>query len=74
MARRPASADRQIELFLDMIAAERGAGANTLSAYERDLRDFSAFLKEKGVAIAAAGTDDLRAYLGRLAARGYKGA
>jgi len=26
-----------IELFLDMLAAERGAGPNTLTAYARDL-------------------------------------
>ncbi|MGZ8396476.1 MAG: site-specific tyrosine recombinase XerD [Rhodoplanes sp.] len=70
---RPAhSADKFIELFLDMIAAERGAGVNTLSAYARDLHDLSAFLKESGVAIAKAGNADLRAYLGRLAERGYK--
>ena len=33
-----------IELFLDMLAAERGASANTLDAYRRDLADFSADL------------------------------
>ena len=27
-------------LFLDMIAAERGAAVNTLHAYERDLVDY----------------------------------
>lgn len=31
-----------IEAFLDMMGAERGAGANTLAAYRRDLIDFSA--------------------------------
>ena len=30
-----------IESFLDMMAAERGAGANTLAAYRRDLLDFA---------------------------------
>ena len=30
-----------IELFLDMMGAERGAGANTISAYRRDLVDFT---------------------------------
>ena len=30
-----------IELFLDMLAAERGAAKNTLAAYARDLGDFS---------------------------------
>jgi hypothetical protein len=33
-----------IELFLDMLAAERGASRNTLAAYARDLADFSAHL------------------------------
>src|SRR6266704_429020 len=35
---------RLIELFLDMLAAERGAAKNTLQAYARDLADFSAYL------------------------------
>lgn len=30
-----------IELFLDMMGAERGSGANTLAAYRRDLVDFA---------------------------------
>ena len=30
-----------IELFLDMLAAERGGAKNTLAAYARDLADFS---------------------------------
>ncbi len=40
---RPArhSDDTLIELFLDMLAAERGAGENTLAAYRRDLDDFA---------------------------------
>jgi integrase/recombinase XerD len=33
-----------IELFLDMVAAERGGAKNTLAAYARDLADFSAAL------------------------------
>ncbi|MEA2881612.1 MAG: integrase/recombinase XerD, partial [Bradyrhizobium sp.] len=39
----PADA-RLTSLFLDMLAAEQGAGDNTLQAYRRDLEDFSAFL------------------------------
>jgi integrase/recombinase XerD len=58
-------------LFLDMLAAERGAGANTLAAYGRDLQDLSEHLHAAGQTIGAAGTDDLRGYLGRLAARGF---
>jgi integrase/recombinase XerD len=44
------------EAFLEMLAAERGASSNTLSAYRRDL--------------AAASTDDVRRYLASLAGRG----
>src|ERR1700710_32744 len=40
MARLPDSA-HLIEAFLDMMSAERGAGANTLAAYRRDLLDFA---------------------------------
>jgi integrase/recombinase XerD len=68
----PISADRYIELFLDMIAAERGAGANTLAAYARDLRDLAEFLGARRRTILEAQTGDLRAYLGKLAARGFK--
>ncbi len=63
-----------IELFLDMLAAERGAGANTLSAYGRDLADFAAHLGAKGRPVATATTDDVRLYLGRLSKRGFAAA
>ena len=58
-------------LGVDMLAAERGAGANTLAAYRRDLEDFSLFLKTAGRTIVKANTDDLRAYLGELSRRGF---
>ena len=35
-----ASDARLTSLFLDMLAAEQGAGNNTLDAYRRDLEDF----------------------------------
>ena len=60
-----------IELFLDMVAAERGAAKNTLSAYSRDLADFSSELGKAGRVISRASTDDLRAYLGSLAKRRF---
>ncbi len=70
MARsKTASNETLTELFLDMLAAERGASANTLEAYRRDLADFSADLTAKSQTIAAADSDALRAYLGRLAKR-----
>jgi integrase/recombinase XerD len=36
-----------LDLFLEMMAAERGAARSTLSAYEADLRDFLGFLKNR---------------------------
>jgi integrase/recombinase XerD len=68
------SDQRLIDLYLDMLAAERGAAANTLEAYRRDLEDFSGYLGEQGGAIATAGSDDIRGYLGRLAVRGFSAA
>jgi integrase/recombinase XerD len=59
-------------LFLDMLAAEQGAGDNTLDAYRRDLTDFSEFLGRKGQNFAGAGTDELRDYLADLDTRGFK--
>ena len=66
------SDERLIALFLDMLAAERGAGKNTLSAYAHDLSDLSAGLGANGSAIATATTDALRRYLGGLTKRGLK--
>jgi len=75
MGRRPrASNEALIELFLDMIAAERGASANTLDAYRRDLTDFSADLANAGDTIAAADNNALRTHLGRLGKRGLAAA
>jgi integrase/recombinase XerD len=71
MARRPRQSDQTlIELYLDMLVAERGAAANTLDAYRRDLEDFSADLVKAGCGIAGADSGDLRTHLGRLAKRG----
>jgi integrase/recombinase XerD len=61
-----------IELFLDMLASEGGAAANTLAAYARDLADLSAHLRETGTMLEGATTEDLRGYLARLAERGFK--
>jgi len=60
------TADRQIDAFLEMMVAERGAAANTVAAYRRDLADYAAFLARRGGDPLAADVADLRAYLGRL--------
>jgi integrase/recombinase XerD len=40
-----------LQLFLDMLAAERGAASNTLEAYRRDIGEFIAFLDGRGIAV-----------------------
>src|ERR1700754_2537089 len=61
-----------IGLFIDMLAAEQGAGPNTLDAYRRDLTDFSEFLARTGESFAKAETQALRDYLADLDTRGFK--
>jgi integrase/recombinase XerD len=63
---------RWINLFLDMLAAEQGAGHNTLDAYRRDLTDFSQFIARAGRGLAGVETQALRDYLEDLDARGFK--
>src|ERR1700758_5487955 len=70
--RSKASDSKLINLFLDMLAAEQGAGANTLDAYRRDLADLSDYLSHSGVTLAGANTDGLRGYLADLDTRGFK--
>jgi integrase/recombinase XerD len=67
-----ASDARLIDLFLDMLAAEQGAGVNTLDAYRRDLADFKQFLGRAGHGFAGVETQALRDYLADLDARGFK--
>ncbi len=66
------SDSKLINLFLDMLAAEQGAGYNTLQAYRRDLTDFSEFLARSGQTFAATDTQKLRDYLADLDIRGFK--
>ncbi len=61
-----------INLFLDMLAAEQGAGPNTLDAYRRDLQDFSGFLLGRSQSFAGVETQALRDYLAELDTRGFK--
>jgi integrase/recombinase XerD len=66
------SASRLASLFLDMLAAERGAAANTLAAYRRDLEDYLAFLAETGTTPAEAQPATISGFLVSLEERGLK--
>ncbi len=55
--------ERGIAAFLEMLAAERGAAANTLEAYRRDLADYHGSLARAGKTPQNAATDDIKAYL-----------
>jgi integrase/recombinase XerD len=66
------SDERLLRLYFDMLAAERGAGANTLAAYRRDLEDLCSYLRRLRRSVASARTGDLRAYLEELSRRGLK--
>ncbi|HEX3938253.1 MAG TPA: site-specific tyrosine recombinase XerD [Xanthobacteraceae bacterium] len=72
MSRARHTDERLIALYLDMLAAERSAGKNTLAAYGRDLEDVAQFLAGTGRSVATAKTDDLRAYLADLSRRGLR--
>jgi integrase/recombinase XerD len=73
MTRPDTSSDaRLIGLFLDMLAAEQGAGDNTLDAYRGDLEDLAQFLARDKSTFLTADTDRLRDYLDDLDGRGFK--
>ncbi len=59
------------EAFLEMMSAERGASANTLAAYRRDLADYGAFLVAAGSDFKAADAAAISRYLADLDARGF---
>jgi integrase/recombinase XerD len=58
------------EAFLEMMAVERSAAANTLTAYGRDLADAAGFLAGRGRDLSDASAEDIEAYFAALGARG----
>jgi integrase/recombinase XerD len=58
------------EAFLEMMAVERAAAKNTLSAYGRDLADAAGFLAGRGRDLADASAEDVEAYFTDLGVRG----
>lgn len=58
------------EAFLEMMAVERAAARNTLTAYARDLEDAAAFLAARGGDLATAAPEQVEAYFADLDVRG----
>jgi integrase/recombinase XerD len=56
--------------FLEALGAERGAAANTLAAYRRDLESFAAWLHHAGSDPETADRAQIEAYLAALEAGG----
>ncbi len=58
------------DAFLEMMAVERAAARNTLTAYGKDLADASAWLAARGRDLSTASTEDVEAYFANLGAIG----
>ena len=58
------------EAFLEMMAVERAAARNTLTAYARDLSDADGFLTRRSDGLASASAADVEAYFADMGARG----
>jgi integrase/recombinase XerD len=63
---------RALQDFLAMLSAERNASRHTLDAYRRDLQDFFGLLARRRVTPAAAGPDDVVAWMERQRKAGRK--
>jgi integrase/recombinase XerD len=61
-----------VDSFLDMMSAERGASANTLDAYRRDILDFAASCLRSRSSLKEAERNHVRSFLESLAAAGLK--
>lgn len=54
---------RLIERFLEMMAAERGASANTIAAYRRDLEAYAGHVSARGLELKTCGPDEIKSHL-----------
>ncbi len=61
---------RLIDAFVEMMAVERAAAANTLKNYSRDLLRFGAFARARGETLETVGADDISAWLEQLSQLG----
>jgi len=65
------SSDGLVDAFLEMMSAERGAAANTLESYRRDLDDYLAHLHRNGESARSATREGVSAYMASLQDAGY---
>ena len=63
-------ASLQIDIFLEMMAAERGASINTIIAYLRDLKEFEVFMLRRNRNIESADSKNIQDYLAQLKING----
>lgn len=68
--KKPETVPPRVELFLEMLAAERGASPNTLESYRRDLTHFSAFVGNRKKQPEDADVKNIRDYLAALSGAG----
>lgn len=57
---------KSLDMFLEMLTAERGASKNTMSAYRADIASFFNFIKKEETAVSR---KDVQEYLGHLHSR-----
>jgi integrase/recombinase XerD len=69
-----APASRLVAQFLDALASEQGASANTLAAYRHDLSDYEGHLSAQGTNALKAGAQHVQAYLSSRGADGLSAA
>ena len=61
---------RFVEMFLDMLTAERGVAQNTVESYGRDLAHFEKFLGRRRRTLESAEAAHIRRYLKELSEAG----
>jgi integrase/recombinase XerD len=65
----PRGQEQPLEAWLDHLRVERGLAANTLSAYERDLRELAAHAAARGRSLLELEQKDLAEFVGSLRER-----
>lgn len=68
----PESVIDPFKRFIHYLTVEKGLAANTLEAYERDLRKFVDYIAESGISITALSRKDIASFMERLRDSGHK--